>query len=76
METRQEREDPREWDFTYPCNQQMKCQSNNQVESPVPELISVSGQGPREGTIGGGLMRGAHSVGVGLPPGFWHHNAR
>ena len=39
----------------------------SQVESPVPELISVSGQGPREGTTGGGLMRGAHPVVVYLP---------
>ena len=32
------------------------------VESPAPELVSVSRQGPREGTTGGGLLRGAHSV--------------
>ena len=35
-----------------------------QVESPVPELFSVSQQGPREGTTGGGLVRGAHTVAV------------
>ena len=29
------------------------------VESPVSELVSVSKQGPREGTTGGGLVRGA-----------------
>ena len=38
-----------------------------QVESPVPELISVSWQGPREGTTRGGLVRGAHTVAVDLP---------
>ena len=38
-----------------------------QMESPVPELSSVSGQSPREGTAGGGLMRGAHPVLVYLP---------
>ena len=38
-----------------------------QVESPVPELFSVSQQGPREGTIRGGLVRGAHPVVVNLP---------
>ena len=37
-----------------------------QVESPVPELFSVSQQGPREGTIRGGLVRGAHPVAVNL----------
>ena len=37
-----------------------------QVESPVPELFSVSQQGPREGTTGGGLVRGAHTVAVDL----------
>ena len=37
------------------------------VESPVPKLISVSWQGPREGTTGGGLVRGAHPVAVDLP---------
>ena len=37
------------------------------VESPVSELVSVSKQGPREGTTGGGLVRGAHSVAVDLP---------
>ena len=35
-----------------------------QVESPVPELISVSWPGPREGTTGAG---GAHPVAVDLP---------
>ena len=29
------------------------------VENPAPELVSVSRQGPREGTTGGGLVRGA-----------------
>ena len=62
--------------FHPPCNQQTKCQSSNQVESPIPELISVSGQGQREGTTGGGPMREAHPVGVGLPPGFRHQNVR
>ena len=38
-----------------------------QVESPVPELISVSRPGPRQGTTGGGLVRGAHPVVVDLP---------
>ena len=28
-----------------------------QVESPIPELASVSWQGPREGTTGGGLLK-------------------
>ena len=37
-----------------------------QVQSPVPELFSVSQQGPREGTIRGGLGRGAHPVAVNL----------
>ena len=38
-----------------------------QVESPILEVISVSWQGPREGTTGGGLVRGAHPVVVDLP---------
>ena len=38
-----------------------------QVESPIPELASVSWRGPREGTTGGGLMKGAHPVAVDLP---------
>ena len=38
-----------------------------QVKSPVLERISVSQQDPREGTTGGGLMRGAHPVSVDLP---------
>ena len=38
-----------------------------QVESPVPELISVSWQGPREETTRGGLVREAHPVAVDLP---------
>ena len=38
-----------------------------QVGSPVPELVSVSRRGPREGTTRGGLGRGAHPVAVGLP---------
>ena len=38
-----------------------------QVESPIPELASVSWQGPREGTTGGGLMRGAHPAALDLP---------
>ena len=38
-----------------------------QVESPAPELVSVSRQGPREGTARGGLGRGAHPVAVDLP---------
>ena len=42
-----------------------------QVGSPVPELVSVSRRGPREGTTRGGLVRGAHPVAVDLPlPGF------
>ena len=45
-----------------------------QVESPVPELISVSWQGPREGTTRGGLVRGAHTAAVDLPS--WHQNLR
>ena len=38
-----------------------------QVESLFQELISVSQQSPREGTTGGGLVRGAHPVAVDLP---------
>ena len=38
-----------------------------QVESPIPELASVSQQDPREGTTGGGHVRGAHPVAVDLP---------
>ena len=38
-----------------------------QVESPLPELASVSQQGLREGTTGGGLMRGVHPVALDLP---------
>ena len=38
-----------------------------QVENPSPELVSVSRQGPREGTTAGGLVRGAHPVSVDLP---------
>ena len=38
-----------------------------QVESPVPDLISVSRPGPRQGTTEGGLVRGAHPVVVDLP---------
>ena len=37
-----------------------------QVESLFQELISVSQQGPREGTTGGGLVRGAHTDAVDL----------
>ena len=37
-----------------------------QVDSPIPELVSVSWKGPREGTTGGGLMRGAHPVAMDL----------
>ena len=37
-----------------------------QLESPVPELFSVSQQGSREGTVRGGLVRGAHPVAVNL----------
>ena len=37
------------------------------VESPVPELISVCRQNPREGITRGGLVRGAHPVAVDLP---------
>ena len=37
-----------------------------QVESLVPEHISVSRPGPRQGTTGGGLVRGAHPVAVNL----------
>ena len=45
-----------------------------QVESPVLELISVSQQGPRGGTTGGGLVREAHPVG--WISEFLHHNVR
>ena len=38
-----------------------------QVESPILGLISVSWQGPREGTTRDGLGRGAHPVGMDLP---------
>ena len=38
-----------------------------QVESPVLDLISVSQQGPREGTTGGGPVRGAHPLAGHLP---------
>ena len=38
-----------------------------QVKSPAPELVSVSRQGPQEGTARGGLGRGAHPVAVDLP---------
>jgi len=38
-----------------------------QVASPIPELVSVSWQGPREETTEGGLMRGVCSVVVDLP---------
>ena len=38
-----------------------------QVESPILGLISVSWQGPREGSTRDGLGRGAHPVGVDLP---------
>ena len=41
------------------------------VESPVPELISVSRQNPREGITRGGLVRGAHPVVVDLPHQVW-----
>ena len=37
-----------------------------QVESLFQELISVSQQSPREGTTGGGLVRGAHTDAVDL----------
>ena len=30
------------------------------VERPVLDFVSVSRQGPREGTSGSGLVRGAH----------------
>ena len=38
-----------------------------QVENPVLELISVSQQGAREVTTGGGLVRGAQPVVMNLP---------
>ena len=41
------------------------------VESPVPELISVSQQNPREGITRGGLVRGANPVVVDLPHQVW-----
>ena len=49
-----------------------------QVESPIPipELASVSWQDPREGTTGGGLVRGAHPVVVLFLPRFQHQNVR
>ena len=36
------------------------------VESPAPELVSVSLQGPREGTTGGGFVREAQPLAVDL----------
>ena len=39
----------------------------SEVESPVLGLVSVSWQGPREGTTRGGLAKGAHPVAVDLP---------
>ena len=38
-----------------------------QVESPILGLVSVSWQGPREGTTGDRLVRGAHPAVVALP---------
>ena len=46
----------------------------SEVESPVLGLVSVSWQGPREGTTRGGLVRGAHPAAVDLPS--WHQNLR
>ena len=69
-----EREDPRGWGFTHPCNRWMKrgpvcvwASPARQGESPVQELISVSRQGPREGTT---QLRWI------LPPGFRHQNVK
>ena len=68
------KEDLRERDFTHPCNRWMKrgpvcvwASPARQVESPVQELISVSRQGPREGTT---QLRWI------LPPGFRHQNVK
>ena len=36
------------------------------VESPAPELVSVSRQGPGEGTTGGGFVREAQPLEVDL----------
>ena len=38
-----------------------------QVKSPIPEMVSVSQKGPREGTTGGGLLREAHPVAMDFP---------
>ena len=62
-----------QWDFTHPFNRWVKCgpvcgyQSSKVSGDSVPELVSVSWQGPKEGTTGGGLVRGAHPVAVDLP---------
>ena len=37
------------------------------VERPFQELLTVSRRGPREGTTGGGLVRGARPAAVHLP---------
>ena len=51
----------------------MKCgpvcgrQSNKATGKSRPRDFSVSQQGSREGTVRGGLVRGAHPVAVNLP---------
>ena len=52
----------RERDFACPCNRWMKCGPVCASGESRPELISVSRQGPREGTTGG-----AHPAAVDLP---------
>ena len=45
----------------------MDASPARQVESPFQELLTVSRRGPREGTTGGGLVRGARPAAVHLP---------
>ena len=82
MRQEREREDTREWDFTYPSNGWMKCgpvcgcQSSKASGESRSELVSVSRRGP---------MRGPPEVGSGeepprlwwlFPPGFQRQNVR
>ena len=70
---RQEREDLREWDFTHPCNQRVKCgpvcgcqSGKTSGESRPRARLSFSARS-QKGTTRGGLGRGAHPVVVDLP---------
>ena len=80
MRQEREREDPREWDFTYPSNGWMKCgpvcgcqSSKASGESCPGAQLSFSARS-KGGTTGDGLVRGTHPVAVLFLPRFRHQN--